>query len=159
MNQCCANGGWERHRFAQPALCMWRKCCSGWCGNNYLNTIHVSLHLKPFDGTLGVKFHNSIAVMILTFHFSRFHHFVVLNFTKSGSQLCTVQQDPTVRLQGRDCAADCRCEALPQTIKQLHSPNLEQVHLDSWTHRRVTDSLLSRISMTRSIDAVTWWIY
>ena len=70
--------------------------------------------------------------MILTLPFSRFHHYVVLNFTKSGSQLCTVQQDPTVRLQGRDCAADCRCQALPQTIKQLHSPNLDQVHLDTW---------------------------
>ena len=55
LNQCYANKGWKRHRFAQPAPCMWRKCCSGWCGNNYLNTIHVSLHHKPFDGTSGVK--------------------------------------------------------------------------------------------------------
>ena len=78
-----------------------------------------------------LRFHTSCAVMILTLPFSRFHHFVVLIFTKSGSQLCTVQQDPTVRLQGRDCAADCGCQAVPQTIKQLHSPNLEQVHLDT----------------------------
>ena len=82
-----------------------------------------------------LRFHTSCAVMILTLPFSRFHHFVVLIFTKSGSQLCTVQQDPTVRLQGRDCAADCRCQACH---RRSNSFTHQTSSKSTWTHRRVT---------------------
>ena len=38
----------------------------------------------------------------------------------------------TVRLQGRDCAADCRCQALLRIV-QLHSPNLYKCTWDTDT--------------------------
>ena len=127
----CANGSWKCHRFAQPAPCMWRKCCSGWCGNNYLNTIHVSLHHKPFDGTSGVKVSHQLCSNDL-------QDFTILLFWSSPSQV------HSCALCSRIPQSASRVETVQLTAaaKRCHRRSNSFTHQTStkstWTHRRVT---------------------
>ena len=90
--------------------------------------------------------------MIVTLHFSGSHCFVVLNFTKSGSQLCSRIPQSASRVETVQLtAAAKRCHRRSNSFTHQTSTK------STWTHRRVNDSLLSWISMAfYGIDAVRW---
>ena len=114
--------------------------CNGRCGTSAsYNTIHVSL---GWAHTRQLQLHQSFV-----FHLKLLPIYQLAKSLSCISPLCfglcasqTVAGEAAVhwlltassRLQGRDCAADCRCQALLRIV-QLHSPNLYKCTWDTDT--------------------------